>query len=178
MSDSNERGIGSARQDTSAGRNLSTAKRKIRRAITRLDKDGDAKMAQVNNELNNDVPTDDLDRWTEIVTPTSRDVVAWKMCDHGLWEDWDRPLVKILRFLVEPSAKSQTLRAEESLSHDRQTAPVISLRTPGIDLTFEHVELGLPSGGITWRTADAEMAGHSREDCSTISSTPSSVSSR
>ena len=62
-----------------------------------------------------------------------------QLCDHLLWEDWDRPLTKILRFLVEPMADSLDLLSE-GCSRCNDTVPAIDLRSPAIDLTLEDTD--------------------------------------
>lgn len=41
-------------------------------------------------------------RWISIVTPTEDEIGEWQRVDSALRENWDSPLTKILRFLVDP----------------------------------------------------------------------------
>ncbi len=48
------------------------------------------------------VDQDLVDQITIQLTPTNTQVVDWHTIDKTLQDDWERPLVAILRFFVDP----------------------------------------------------------------------------
>ena len=79
----------------------------------------------------------DVERLVELITPTSSQVTDWHRVRATLTEDWDRPLVKVLRLLVDPNSPPSDfdLRSENDPSRDQVIAldDVDVIETESID---------------------------------------------
>ncbi len=66
----------------------------------------------------------DVERLVELITPTSSQVTDWHRVRATLTKDWDRPLVKIMRQLVDPNSPPSDfdLRSENDMSRDQVIA--------------------------------------------------------
>ena len=71
-------------------------------------------------------PIDEVIDWvTACITPTTEEVADWHFTDQVLQNEWDRPLLRVLRFFTEP--QPGTRRAQESAGEEVDLVEVLDL---------------------------------------------------
>ncbi len=71
-------------------------------------------------------PIDELIDWvTASITPTTEEVADWHFTDQILRYEWDRPLLRVLRFFTDPQPHST--RGGESIGEEVDLVEVLDL---------------------------------------------------